>query len=150
MYFLSKSYQIVIDRAVDTPGHGKYVVDGVNAVQKKYLATCLRMCSTPEVDNIYSKYVCVDAMTKKGEVSFAKECNSLLDIFDEIGTKGDKKHAKREAKARLKHKYYWVHKEEDILFNGMKSVYNILNNQDKVTMKHFYHIICNTYSDYAS
>ena len=25
----------------------------------------------------------------------------------------------------------------------MKSVYNILNNQDKVTMQHFYHIICN-------
>ena len=24
----------------------------------------------------------------------------------------------------------------------MKAVYNILNNQDKVTMKHFYHIIC--------
>ena len=25
----------------------------------------------------------------------------------------------------------------------MKSVYNILNNQDKVKMQHFYHIICN-------
>ena len=29
-----------------------------------------------------------------------------------------------------------------MLFNDMKAVYNILNNQDKVTMKHFYHIIC--------
>ena len=46
--FLSKSYQIVIDRAVDTPGHGKDVVDGFNAVQKRYLATCLIMRSTPE------------------------------------------------------------------------------------------------------
>ena len=26
----------------------------------------------------------------------------------------------------------------------MKAVYNILNIQDKVTMKHFYHIRCNT------
>ena len=34
MYFLSKSYQIVVDRAVDTTGNGKYVVDGFNAVQK--------------------------------------------------------------------------------------------------------------------
>ena len=25
----------------------------------------------------------------------------------------------------------------------MKAVYNILNDQDKVTMKHFYHIRCN-------
>ena len=50
-------------------------------------------------------------MTEKGEVSFAEECKRLLDLCDEIGTKGDKKHAKREAKAHLNHKYYWVHKE---------------------------------------
>ena len=84
----------------------------------------------------------VDAMTNKGEVIFAKEWKSLLDLSDEIGTKGDKKHAKREAIERLKQKYYSVHKEEDILFNGMKDAYKVLNNQDKVTMKHFYHIIC--------
>ena len=47
----------------------------------------------------------VYAMTDQGEVSFAKECKRLLDICDEIGTKGDKEHAKREAKARLNHKY---------------------------------------------
>ena len=34
-----------------------------------------------------------------------------MDIRDEIGTKVDKKHAKREAKSCLKQKYYWVHKE---------------------------------------
>ena len=49
-------------------------------------------------------------MTDKGEVSFAEECKRLLDLHDEIGTKGNKKHAKREAKARLKKKYYWIHK----------------------------------------
>ena len=104
--YLSKSYQIVLDRAVDTPGHGKYVVVGFNAVQKRYLATCLIMRSTPEKDKIESKCMRVEAMTEKGEVSFAKECKRLLDLCGEIGTKGDKKHAKREAKARLKHKYY--------------------------------------------
>ena len=48
MSYLSTSYQIVLDRAVDTPGHGKDVVDGFNAFKKRYLATCLRMRSTPE------------------------------------------------------------------------------------------------------
>ena len=48
MYFLSKLYQIVLDKDVDKPGHGKDVVDGFNAVQKRYLATCLIMRSTPE------------------------------------------------------------------------------------------------------
>ena len=35
VYFLSKSYKIVLDRAVDSPGRGKDVVDGFNAVQKQ-------------------------------------------------------------------------------------------------------------------
>ena len=72
MSYLSTSYQIVLDRAVDTPVHGKYVVDGFNAVQKQYLAACLRMRSTPEKDKIESKSMRVEAMTEKGEVSFAK------------------------------------------------------------------------------
>ena len=105
-----KSYQIVLDRAVDTPSHGKDVLDGFNAVQKRYLATCLRMRITPEKDKIDSKHMRVEAMTEKGEVSFSEECKRLLDLRDEIVTKGDKKHAKREAKALLKHKYHWIHK----------------------------------------
>ena len=64
------------------------------------------MSSTPEVDNIDSMRMHVDAMTKKGEVIFSEKCKRLLDLCDEIGTKGDKKHAKHEAKARLNHKYY--------------------------------------------
>ena len=110
MSYLSKSYKIVLDRYVDTPSHGKDVVDGFNAVQKRYLATCLKMRSTPEKENIDSKRMRVEAMTEKGEVSFSKECKFLLDLCDEIGTKGNKKHAKRETKARLKQKYYWIHK----------------------------------------
>ena len=111
MSFLSKSYKIVHARAVDKPGHGKDVVDGFNAVQKQYLATCLIMSLTPEVDKISSRRMRVDAMTKKGEIFFAKECKRLLDLSNEIGTKGNKKHAKHESKARLKQKYYWIHKE---------------------------------------
>ena len=49
------------------------------------IATCLRMCSTPEKDNIESKLMRVEAMTQKGEVSFAEECKRLLDLRDEIG-----------------------------------------------------------------
>ena len=133
-----------LDRAVDKPGHGKYIVGGFNDVLKRNLATCFRMRSMLEVDKIDSKRMRVDAMNKNGEESFSEECKRLLDRCDEVGTKDDKKHAKREAKPRLKHKYYWVHKEEEIIFNGMKAVYKILYNQDKVTTKHFYHIRCDT------
>ena len=72
MSYLSKSYQIVLDRAVDTLGHGKDLVDGFNSVKKQYLATCLRMRSTPEKDKIDSNRMIVEAMTEKGEVSSAE------------------------------------------------------------------------------
>ena len=35
MSYLSISYQIVPDRALYIPGHGKDIVDGFNAVQKR-------------------------------------------------------------------------------------------------------------------
>ena len=69
-------------------------MDGSNVVQKRYLATCLRMRSTPEKYKIDSKRMCVEAMTEKGGVRFAEECKRLLDLRDEIDTKGDNKHAK--------------------------------------------------------
>ena len=109
--FSIKIISIFLDGAVDTPGHGKDVVGGFNTVQKLYLATFLIVHSTPEKDKIDSKRMHVDSMTKKGEVIFFNECKHLLDLCDEIGTNGDKKYAEREAKARLKHKYYWVNKE---------------------------------------
>ena len=105
MSFISKSFQKVLDGAVDTPGHGKDVLDDINAVKKWYLSTCLRMISMPKVDKIYSKRIRVYAMTEKGEVTFSKVCKRLLDLRDEFGTKGDKKYAKCESKSRLKHKY---------------------------------------------
>ena len=85
-------------------------MDGFNDVHKWYLATFLIICSTPEVDKIDSKQLCVYVMTKKGEVRLFEEYESLLDIRDEIGTKVDNRHAKCEDKVRLKHKYYRVNK----------------------------------------
>ena len=72
MSYLSKSHHIFLDRAIDTPGHKKDVVGDFNAVQKRYLATCLRMRSTPEKDKIYSKRIRVEAMTDKGELRFSE------------------------------------------------------------------------------
>ena len=66
MSFLSKPYQIVLDRAVDKPGNGKDVADGFNAVQKPSLETCLRIRSMTKKYRIYSKRMCVGAMTEKG------------------------------------------------------------------------------------
>ena len=37
MNVLSSSYGIIMDRAMNAPGHGENVVDGLNATRKQYL-----------------------------------------------------------------------------------------------------------------
>ena len=65
---------------------------------------------TPKVKMIDSQSIFVDAVTEKGEVSFAEYFKRLLDLLDEVVTKDNKRHSKHELKSGLKHKYYWLHK----------------------------------------
>ena len=37
MTVMSQFYSIIIDRSISSPGHGKEVVDGLNAVDKRYI-----------------------------------------------------------------------------------------------------------------
>ena len=37
MSVMSQTYSIIIDRGISSPGHGKEVVDGLNAVDKSYI-----------------------------------------------------------------------------------------------------------------
>ena len=88
MSYLSTSYQTVLDRAVGTQFHGKDLVDGFNAFQKLYLATCLRMRSTPLKDKVDSKRMYVEAMTEKGEVCFSLTvCMFLITLDTNFTTK---------------------------------------------------------------
>ena len=37
MLVMSQCYSVIIDRGISAPGHGKQVVDGLNAVDKHYI-----------------------------------------------------------------------------------------------------------------
>ena len=37
MSVMSKTYSIIIDCGISAPGHGKEVVDGINAADKRYI-----------------------------------------------------------------------------------------------------------------
>ena len=54
LYFLSYisfKYKIIIDRMIGTPGHGKDLVDGINASDKRYLKGKRCMIGTLEADD---------------------------------------------------------------------------------------------------
>ena len=54
MSVMSQCYSIVIDRGISAPGHGKEVVDGLNAVDKSYISIYFD-CSTSWIKNIWFK-----------------------------------------------------------------------------------------------
>ena len=37
MSVMSQCYSVIIDQGISAPGHGKEVVDGINAVDKSYI-----------------------------------------------------------------------------------------------------------------
>ena len=119
LFFLSilaTTYQIVIDRMVTAPGHGKGKIDGLNAVDKRLLAQVMCRYLTPEVlEEIgYAMPTEEVSCVKKEDdevdvemVSFAKICYDILvDPERAHGATGDRKNAKREEDARLTERHY--------------------------------------------
>eukprot|EP00957_Ditylum_brightwellii_P134051 10220134-Ditylum_brightwellii.AAC.1 len=70
-------YDIVIDHAVGVPGHDKYVVDGSNTADKRFLRTAMLRNSILEEHN-NAKTMSSNSATLMGSASFASECRRLL------------------------------------------------------------------------
>jgi len=140
---ISAGRRIIIDRAIDAPGHGKGVVDGLNAIDKGYLGKCLCLTSTPELHND-PRRMNIHSMNEEGEYSFAEECQRLCLHRDCIGMTGDAKHKKREALAAVKQRVYHVHKECDVMYMNLniKAKFPKRDADDNIKMRDLYHIRC--------
>ena len=143
--YLASAYAITINRQIDAPGHGKGVVDGINAIDKNYLSKMMNLIMTPEV--ITSKDRMSSAtMIEGAEKSFAKECLRLCSNPNrKTGVKSEKKSAKREANAKLKERFYHLQEYDEVKYNnkqvalegfkngpreGISSMYNIRADPD--------------------
>mmetsp|Transcript_48111 Transcript_48111/g.102792 ORF Transcript_48111/g.102792 Transcript_48111/m.102792 type:complete len:335 (-) Transcript_48111:136-1140(-) len=112
MYLLSilaSTYGIVIDRAVGAPGHGKDIVDGLNATDKIFLRKAMCMIGTPEA-NDGEKRMAAHAMLGDAKMSLAEESRHLCSDpvrFGGVRADGGKRQ-KREAAAKMKERHYYV------------------------------------------
>ena len=132
---------IFIDVAIGAPGHGKDMVDGIGAVEKKFLSGYFCLIGTPEAacqaNRIKAASMTGDGYSKSLAVECARLCRDNARVS---GVKGYKKHAKRENAARIKHHEYYVHTKDEANatnlnvkvtglepgpFNGLGSMYNI-------------------------
>ena len=68
---LSHSYNIVIYRGVGTPGHGKYVVDGLNATDKRFLKMLMKTVQLPG-ESTNDSYMAMYNKTSNADISLAR------------------------------------------------------------------------------
>jgi hypothetical protein len=150
LYLLSLiavTYHVVYDRAIGAPGHGKDEVDGLNAVDKRFIAEKMSLVMTPEA-NESCKRIASEAMVEGVSKSIAEEAARLCsDMTRMEGVKSEGKYQKREASAAMKKRHYHVHDENSTehvnlnmkcqpflavsqTSNGLKAMYNIRADPD--------------------
>lgn len=128
IYLLSvwaQTYHVVIDRAVGAPGHGKDIVDGINATDKRFLQKQMCMIGTPECNDdkfrIEAASVIEDANASASFFILAHECARLCLHEDRLyGVKGHHKSSKRDEQAKLKERIYNVQEPDDVKFSNIK------------------------------
>ena len=78
MSVISKTYSIIIDRGISAPGHGKEVVDGLNAVDKRYIYQLMFKVQLPGSVRFDSQ-IKIHTGTENKDVSLAKEFKDHLE-----------------------------------------------------------------------
>ena len=75
---ISQCYFIIIDRGISAPGHGKEVVDGINAVDKRYIYQLMSKVQLPG-SVIFDSQIKMHTGTENKYVSLAKEFKDHLE-----------------------------------------------------------------------
>ena len=71
MSVLNQCYSIIIDRGISTPGHGKEVVDGINATDKRYTYQLMSNIQLQRSTLFYSQII-IHSCTEKNDASLDK------------------------------------------------------------------------------
>ena len=82
---MSKSFYVIIDRIISTPGHGREVLYGLNAIYKRFLFQLLATVQFPGAKNHDTQMVMYTG-TCTSDISLAiKFQNNLSDVAHKHG-----------------------------------------------------------------
>ena len=71
MSVFSQCYSIIIDRGISAPGHSKEVVDGINAIEKRFIYQLIYNVQLPG-SKTFDSHILMHSFTHKNDVSMAK------------------------------------------------------------------------------
>ena len=72
MSVISQNYSLIIDRGISAPGNGKEVVDGLNAVDKRYIYQLMSKVQLPGSIR-FDSHIKIHTGTENKDVSLARE-----------------------------------------------------------------------------
>ena len=105
---------------ISAPGHGKDIVDTINACDKRYLKEKMCMIGTPESEDS-TKRMDAHAMIGNKKSSWVVTCKILLeDNIREQGVKSYRKSNKSEAKQKMDKRVYHLQNTKNVQMIGMK------------------------------
>ena len=79
MSVMSQTYSIIIDRSISAPGHGKELVYGLNAVDKRYIYKLMSKVQLPG-SVIFDSQIKIHTSTENKYLSLAKEFKDHLEV----------------------------------------------------------------------
>ena len=68
---MSQCYSVIIDRVISVPGHGNYVVDGINVIKKNNTYKLISNVKLP-ISKTFDQQIRMHSCTQKYDVSLAK------------------------------------------------------------------------------
>ena len=124
MNVLSSSCGIIMDRAINAPGHGKNIVDGINSTDKPYLKGKMRLIGKL-VSNDTTNIGILPGASKDASIKFSNKCLHILnnkEIFH--GLKGSTKMKIIEPLFKYQSRIYKVQSNSDVNHRCMKMIWN--------------------------
>ena len=120
MSVMSQCYSIIIDRGISAPGHGKEVVDGLNAVDKRYIYQLMSNVQLPGSVRFDSQ-IKIHTGTENKDVSLAQELkNHMEEEYRQNGAIDQVKPRKRFMERKWTYREYHVQDNYGVELKDMK------------------------------
>ena len=74
-----KCYSIIIDRGISAPSHVKEVVDGINAIEKRFIYQLMSNVQ-PQGSKKFDSHILMHYFTENSDVSMAKRFQKHLSM----------------------------------------------------------------------
>jgi hypothetical protein len=112
---MSSQFGVMVDRMIGAPGHGKHLVDALNATTKKYIKQKMWMVSHPGSNEGCDRKMKVHSVSETESTSFAMECLHLCTLEErKDGVKSSSKYAKRKQSAQVSEQLYYLQERRKI------------------------------------